>query len=516
MISLILPWRRQRRVFSLLVASLSSCIVFIVYFAVYDLEAATNSDGYWDSSHSSSPWDRQRDSTFVNQIIELHQNRDLDSRPLDRETDLHPKLHQNRPAALKRQNYSANIAKENNKTMYVAESTTVTEAIKINNHRNNNNHNNRYGHLFPTGRCGAIRQGDAVVGEDRMLLQNSLKVEDKKCKVILLYYFDTVTTDDKLKGCSVSNCKFSRRPEDFQIADAVLFRQFPKDLKRPAGKPDQIWIFVSLESPMHQKGVPEGITVNWTATYRMDSVLPTPYDMFYTNEQLRAMMNQSSFGGKKSRNHAEKSRNSGIDRTFNQGEEKLNHAKGKTKLVAWFVSNCRASNARMEYVRELQKYVDVDVYGSCGTLKCSRGDDHWCQRMLTKTYKFYLAFENSNCRDYITEKFFRTLRSDVVPIVMGGHPDDYKHLAPEGSYIHVSQFRGARELANYLKILDGDDNLYNSYFAWKGEGQFRDTPFVCRLCALLHIATYCPVWYENFNEWWSQRTCLSKNQTWSW
>ena len=108
---------------------------------------------------------------------------------------------------------------------------------------------------------------------------------------------------------------------------------------------------------MHQKGVPEGITVNWTATYRMDSVLPTPYDMFYTNEQLRAMMNQSSFGGKKSRN-------SGTDRTlnlaegtFNQGEGKLNHAKGKTKLVAWFVSNCRASNARMEYVRELQKYV---------------------------------------------------------------------------------------------------------------------------------------------------------------
>ena len=70
------------------------------------------------------------------------------------------------------------------------------------------------------------------------------------------------------------------------------------------------------------------------------------------------------------------------------------------------VSNCHESNTRQKYAQELQKYITVDIYGSCGTKKCPRSKRTECYEMLDRDYKFYLAFENANCKDYITEKLF--------------------------------------------------------------------------------------------------------------
>lgn len=61
-------------------------------------------------------------------------------------------------------------------------------------------------------------------------------------------------------------------------------------------------------------------------------------------------------------------------------------------------------------VRTLQQYVEVDIYGKCGSLKCQRSQQRECYRMLERDYKFYLAFENSLCADYVTEKFFGVLQ----------------------------------------------------------------------------------------------------------
>ncbi len=69
----------------------------------------------------------------------------------------------------------------------------------------------------------------------------------------------------------------------------------------------------------------------------------------------------------------------------------------------------------MEYARQLAKYIDLDVYGKCSWMMGNKNVSFEnCDIDLSclNEYKFYLAFENSNCIDYITEKFFeRVLRS---------------------------------------------------------------------------------------------------------
>ena len=53
-------------------------------------------------------------------------------------------------------------------------------------------------------------------------------------------------------------------------------------------------------------------------------------------------------------------------------------------------------------------------------------------------FQFYLAFENSLCADYITEKFFKVLEYNVIPVVLNGV--NMTKFAPKHSYIDIKDF----------------------------------------------------------------------------
>jgi hypothetical protein len=55
----------------------------------------------------------------------------------------------------------------------------------------------------------------------------------------------------------------------------------------------------------------------------------------------------------------------------------------KTKEVAWISSNCGVPSKRDEYVKELSKYIPVDISGKCGTHSCSK-PRVWCKRTIVK------------------------------------------------------------------------------------------------------------------------------------
>lgn len=164
----------------------------------------------------------------------------------------------------------------------------------------------------------------------------------------------------------------------------------------------QVWILYYLECPYHTPNIKNPEVFNWTATYRRDSDLVAPYERwYYYNSQVTQV---ESLDRNYALNKTKKVKN--FWNQYNSKSSQYRYLMKSIFQVAWFVSNCGARNHRLQYANELKKYIQVDIYGACGTMRCPRYNADKCFEILDKDYKFYLAFENSNCRDYITEKFF--------------------------------------------------------------------------------------------------------------
>ena len=273
--------------------------------------------------------------------------------------------------------------------------------------------------------------------------------------------------------CSYSNCRIVNNHALVNACDAVLVHipsvRMITSLERAQSAPWQTWIAVNRQAPPITGWAANQFTdvFNATMTYARDATIPFPYGRVVNQERVTVTSSATSD----------------------------NFVLKKTKQIAWFASNCNTISKRELYVNELRKYAPVDIYGKCGTLECPRHSAsshadgrHPCHEMLHVHYKFYLSFENSLCRDYVTEKLFRILTLNVVPIVLGGA--DYSRLLPPNSYIDVRQFPSAKDLAKYLRFLDKHNSLYLKYFEWKAHFKvdvWDETDFACPLCQYLNL-----------------------------
>lgn len=346
---------------------------------------------------------------------------------------------------------------------------------------------------------------------------------DKPIKYIL-YYTSFWNHDDfkfglgqepfeKCRGarrCFVTNNRhYFKSMSDF---DAIVFHSVDfNPTKEELGHiqqwrmPHQRFVFFNMESPQTyplRQQTPPGF-YNWTATYRHDSDIVRPYGWF----ELRGHPimyppppQTSSWPVKYS------------DLEFSKQDlSSLVPLAKRPKQVAWVVSNCKSASERFEYVRELSKYIPVDIFGTCGTTPCDlsyqEGQNQVdnCTRAIQRDYKFYLGFENTLCKDYVTEKLYSRVSHSVV-IVMGGA--NYSLFAPPHSYIHVLDYDSPRHLAEYLLKLDRNDDLYLSYFWWKRYynvkfgGAMQDQAF-CHLCDKLHNEDEAVKSYASLQDWWS-------------
>ena len=153
----------------------------------------------------------------------------------------------------------------------------------------------------------------------------------------------------------------------------------------------QLWVWSQHESASNTGQHFSSLALfNATATYRLSSTFAHPYLLYMSHES-----------GSSPAPDVE------LEQLFARRNANTNSSSGKARLVAWVVSNCDKTDGarqRMAYARELARHVPLDIFGRCGPQDCPPSGVGDCFRWLGEHYKFYLAFENTYCREYITEK----------------------------------------------------------------------------------------------------------------
>ncbi|CAG0892208.1 unnamed protein product [Darwinula stevensoni] len=272
-------------------------------------------------------------------------------------------------------------------------------------------------------------------------------------------------------------------------ADFVMFSWYWWDRFARSSIPEKtdgsIWGIFTNEAPVvrHNAILP----IDWVFTYESDADVITRYGRFSRREKPDLIH-------------------------FRQFQRTCRPQ--KRKLAVALISDCHAPSKREELIRDLQREnLTVDVYGYCGKGMIV-GNNIIGYQYLWKKYKFFLAFENAICKDYVTEKFFDALRFPWVPVVLGGA--NYFSLAPPNSYIDVRDFSSVRSLAHHLRHLDGNNKAYRLYFQWKSKyiiNTEKGTMDIgCRICERLYTAsrTEPPPDLKSFSK---HRRCFFPNST---
>ena len=259
-------------------------------------------------------------------------------------------------------------------------------------------------------------------------------------KWLVLYlngFFNNKIDLDRFETDAVT---FSQDPDDLYLADCVVIHTpelYKIDHALPPKMLGQHFASWSMESKANYAQIDHPY-FDFRITYQADADIWVPYLSGYVDLFLKGL-NQNLLD------------------------------KPPENKIAAFISSDTNKSRRKEYIEELGKHIEVHHYGKFNRNRTLQEDLGGRTKLETYArYKFCLAFENSVCDDYVTEKFFDPLIAGSIPVYYGAE-NIYEFSPHRDAFVNVRDFESPKDLAAHLNILCNDEELYRQKHAWKKE-----------------------------------------------
>ncbi|CAJ0588730.1 unnamed protein product [Cylicocyclus nassatus] len=333
-------------------------------------------------------------------------------------------------------------------------------------------------------------------GDDNYVNEN---IEVKKTPLIVVW--TKYWNEDMLKmlmpateNCAYQ-CKLIDRTElNNQTASAYLFHGpniVLTDL--PAQGPNHLNILIARESPLQLKKIN-------SLQQASRSYYNNPLQSLFAKEELPRNYFNITITYKRSSRYffpygqlVPISPGDSRDSIFTKEEVRI-ALKKKKNGVLFYNCNTSSETLYLENIRKLgateiieedkcERRISAGISAGSALCKpdCSSND-------LVATHRFYIAFEDDICDDFISEKFYDQFSQLLVPIVRKRRI--YRDAGvPRHSFIAVDDFDNFEDLREYLELLRRNDTEYLRYFEWTND--FRKpntyrTDVLCKLCEDIH------------------------------
>ena len=256
---------------------------------------------------------------------------------------------------------------------------------------------------------------------------------------------------------------------DESEADILFYHMFvPKKVAYNKYNKTQYSMVFSLESEAHSPLGDTWKNADFRMWYNLDLSYPAPVTYFDVKVYLVDLLSPAKV----------------------EFENKIKEAS-----VVWIVSNCNAYNGRENYIKKLMSYIKIDSYGACLNNKRTHTADRMKGNIeLYSRYKFVIAIENSNCKDYVSEKLVHAIGSGSIPIVAGkSDKPDYLRFIPKHSYINIYDYESPKKLADHIINISKNKTLYEGYINFKRNDfkrEYLDTLALPELIKLANTSFY--------------------------